>query len=249
MGRTAGHVPTAGGKTIQGYGSTYARHGAANLFAAMDVKSGTVLTLFTGRRRKTEFLEFMDETVLECPEGQDIQVIMDNFHISKKCDEWLAVHPVTTCGQLPGPGPRVILLSGAGRVLAASGKVGGTCGRWTSRPGGSLRTCWRLPARPGNPQVISRKRRGPPARCFRRFSAPTAALRSAAAPGIVRRKALRAREACRAKPPACRAEAAPYGARLRRSREGAAQAGPPILPSEPLSFRAFEARRRLPFTG
>jgi transposase len=91
--RSVGYARTSGGKTLLGYGHTYVRHGTVNLFAALNVKTGNVLPLFTERKRRKEFLEFMDTIVLEYPKDQEIHVIMDNYCIHKKCDEWLAAHP------------------------------------------------------------------------------------------------------------------------------------------------------------
>jgi transposase len=63
------------------------------MFAALEVKTGNVLTLLTERKRRTKFLEFMDMTVLQYPEDQPVHVIMDNCYIHKNCNEWLGPHP------------------------------------------------------------------------------------------------------------------------------------------------------------
>jgi transposase len=70
-----------------------ARHGAVNLFAALEVATGKVFTSFTELKRRIEFLEFMDKIAAKTPDGLKVHVIMDNYCIHKKCDEWLAEHP------------------------------------------------------------------------------------------------------------------------------------------------------------
>jgi hypothetical protein len=54
--RSTGYAKTSSGKTALGHGSTYARHGALNLFTALNVRTGTVETLLTERKRRIEFL-------------------------------------------------------------------------------------------------------------------------------------------------------------------------------------------------
>lgn len=91
--RRRGYVKASSGKIVRGYKSTYRRHGTLNLFAALEIATGIVRTGFTNRKRRVEFLEFMDETVAGFNPDQELHVILDNYGIHKKNDEWLKKHP------------------------------------------------------------------------------------------------------------------------------------------------------------
>jgi transposase len=91
--RKTGYVETDNGKIVRAYKSTYKRHGTLNLFAALQVATGEVKTAFTPRKRREEFLQFMDQIVEETLSEQELHVILDNYCTHKKCDAWLAQHP------------------------------------------------------------------------------------------------------------------------------------------------------------
>ena len=91
--RKTGYVETDNGKIVRAYKSTYKRHGTLNLFAALRVATGEVKTAFTQRKRREEFLQFMDQIVEETLSEQELHVILDNDCTHKKCDAWLARHP------------------------------------------------------------------------------------------------------------------------------------------------------------
>ena len=91
--RKTGYVETDNGKIVRAYQSTYKRHGTLNLFAALRVATGEVKTAFTPRKRREEFLQFMDPIVEETASEQELHVIWDNYGTHKKCDAWLAQHP------------------------------------------------------------------------------------------------------------------------------------------------------------
>ena len=91
--RKTGYVETDNGKIVRGFKSTYKRHGTLNLFAALNVATGAVHTQTTARKRRIEFLEFMDRVLADLPAGQELHVILDNYCIHKKNDAWLARHP------------------------------------------------------------------------------------------------------------------------------------------------------------
>src|ERR1035438_3269693 len=91
--RKTGYVETDSGKIVGAYKSTYKRHGTLNLFAALRVATGEVKTAFTQRKRREEFLQFMDQIVEETLSEQELHVILDNYCTHKKCDAWLAQHP------------------------------------------------------------------------------------------------------------------------------------------------------------
>ena len=91
--RKIGYVETENGKIVRAYKSTYKRHGTLNLFAALEVATGEVKTAITQRKRREEFLQFMDQIVAETSSEQELHVILDNYCTHKKCDAWLTKHP------------------------------------------------------------------------------------------------------------------------------------------------------------
>ena len=91
--RATGYVESDNGKIVRGFKSTYKRHGTLNLFAALQVATGHVQPATTTRKRREEFLRFMDAVVAETLANQEVHVILDNYCTHKKCDAWLAQHP------------------------------------------------------------------------------------------------------------------------------------------------------------
>src|SRR5206468_10012690 len=91
--RKTGYVETNSGKIVRGFKSTYKRHGTLNLFAALEVATGAIHTQITGRKRRVEFLAFMDQLMAETPADKEVHVILDNYSIHKKNDPWLVAHP------------------------------------------------------------------------------------------------------------------------------------------------------------
>ena len=94
--RKTGYVLTDSGKVVRGFKSTYKRHGTLNLFAALDVTKGVVTAKTTDQKKRVDFLAFMDDIVAEIPEDKEIHVILDNYCIHKRCDEWLSNHTNVT---------------------------------------------------------------------------------------------------------------------------------------------------------
>ena len=88
---------------VRGYQSTYKRHRTSNLSAALQVSTGRVHTAITERKRRQEFLQFMDQVargrladwrvVAECSTDQELHAILDSYGTHKKCDAWLLRHP------------------------------------------------------------------------------------------------------------------------------------------------------------
>lgn len=91
--RTTGYVQTSSGKIVRGLKSTYKRHGTINLFAALDVATGTIQSKTTVTKKRPDFQAFMDEVIATVPDGKDIHVILDNYCTHKKNGEWLKQHP------------------------------------------------------------------------------------------------------------------------------------------------------------
>jgi transposase len=81
-------LPT--GKALSGFGHNYQRHGTTTLFAALEVATGLVKGGHYRRRRRIEFLHFMNRLVAEYPD-RELHVILDNLNTHKpKEDRWLA---------------------------------------------------------------------------------------------------------------------------------------------------------------
>ncbi len=65
------------------------------LFAALDVKTGTVIGELHRRHRSVEFEKFLKRIDAETPDGLDIHLILDNYstHKSPRTRRWLVRHP------------------------------------------------------------------------------------------------------------------------------------------------------------
>jgi transposase len=91
--RAQGWLRLPNGKALTGANHEYRRHGTSTLFAALNVATGQVKAGHYGRRRRREFLDFMNEIVAEHPD-EEIHVIMDNLSTHKpKRDHWIKRHP------------------------------------------------------------------------------------------------------------------------------------------------------------
>jgi transposase len=73
----------------------YKRNGTTSLFAALNVKAGTVIGICMPRHRATEFRRFLDEVERNVPTDLDIHVIMDNYgtHKTQLIRNWFAKRP------------------------------------------------------------------------------------------------------------------------------------------------------------
>lgn len=73
----------------------YKRHGTTSLFAALDVKAGTIIGKCMPRHRAAEFRCFLDTVEKNLPADLDIHVIMDNAssHKTKLINDWFAKRP------------------------------------------------------------------------------------------------------------------------------------------------------------
>jgi transposase len=91
--RAQGYLRLPDGKAVNGFSHCYKRHGTSTLFAALDIMTGQVQTGHYARRRRREFLDFMNDVVAKHP-GKEIHVILDNLNTHKpKQDRWLKTHP------------------------------------------------------------------------------------------------------------------------------------------------------------
>lgn len=103
------------GKIFGALRFTYKRNGTLNLFAALEIASGSVSAKTIDRKTRNDFLAFMDEVVSDHMD-MDVHVILDNYCTHKRCDEWLKAHPRVhfhypphVC-QLDEPGRDLVLL-------------------------------------------------------------------------------------------------------------------------------------------
>lgn len=73
----------------------YVRGGTTNLYAALDVASGHVITDMADRHRATEFRQFLNLINRSVPEGLDVHLIVDNVstHKTPEIHRWLLRHP------------------------------------------------------------------------------------------------------------------------------------------------------------
>jgi transposase len=91
--RAQGYLRLPDGRAVNGFSHCYKRHGTTTLFAALDVATGQVITGHYGRRRRREFLDFMNDVVAGNA-GKQIHVVLDNLNPHKpKRDRWLRMHP------------------------------------------------------------------------------------------------------------------------------------------------------------
>jgi transposase len=73
----------------------YIRHGTTNLYAALDLASGQVISEMTPRHRAEEFRRFLNQIDASVPEGLDVHVVLDNSstHKTPSIQRWLVRHP------------------------------------------------------------------------------------------------------------------------------------------------------------
>jgi hypothetical protein len=99
--RAQGWLKLPNGKALTGFQHDYKRHGTTTLFAALEVATGLVKGDHYKRRRRTEFLDFMNGIVAEHP-GREIHVILDNRPEpaspvpASSANTWMTSSPPTT---------------------------------------------------------------------------------------------------------------------------------------------------------
>ena len=91
--RAQGWLRLPNGKALRGHTHEYKRHGTTTLFAALEVHKGIVHAGHYRRKRRREFLDFMNGILAHYPDTE-LHVVLDNFVTHKpKHDRWLARHP------------------------------------------------------------------------------------------------------------------------------------------------------------
>jgi transposase len=99
LDRTAPILPLLPG-TPQRQTHDYTRHGTTNLYAALDVASGKVISQMTPRHRAIEFKRFLAHVDRAVPAELELHVICDNSstHKTPGIQRWLLAHPrACTC--------------------------------------------------------------------------------------------------------------------------------------------------------
>jgi transposase len=91
--RAQGYLRLPNGRAMIGQSHDYKRNGTTTLFAALNVGTGEVTGRHYKRRRRLEFLDFMNRMVKQY-QGKEIHVVLENLSTDKpKRDLWLARHP------------------------------------------------------------------------------------------------------------------------------------------------------------
>ncbi len=91
--RAQGYLRLPNGRALTGFSHHYKRNGTTTLFAAVEAATGLVCAGHYTRRRRREFLDFMNDLVAQYPSSQEIYVVLDNLNTQKpKHDRWLARH-------------------------------------------------------------------------------------------------------------------------------------------------------------
>ena len=73
----------------------YKRNGISNLYAALNVASGKVITKMTNAHRAIEFIEFLEIIDKNVPKELGVHVVLDNYaaHKTESVRTWLLAHP------------------------------------------------------------------------------------------------------------------------------------------------------------
>ena len=95
LSRSTGFVKTKNGKVISAIKSTYKRNGTQNLFEALEIANGFIHAKATKTKKRVDFLAFLDDVLggIVCDDDTEIHVVLDNYCIHKRSNEWLDAHP------------------------------------------------------------------------------------------------------------------------------------------------------------
>ena len=84
--RAQGWLKMPDGRSLTGFAHEYKRHGTTNLFAALNVATGRIKAECFSRKRRDEFLQFLDKVVAEYPD-QQLHLILDNLSVHKLAED------------------------------------------------------------------------------------------------------------------------------------------------------------------
>jgi transposase len=92
--RAQGYIRLPNGRAVSGFAHEYERHATTTLFAALETATGLVKAGHCKRRRRREFLDFMNGIIASDGDDREIHVILDNLNTHKPAnDPWLKSHP------------------------------------------------------------------------------------------------------------------------------------------------------------
>src|SRR5918995_2919246 len=91
--RTQPPLPLRTGRAVR-HTHDYRRHGVLDLFAALEVATGTVTHRFSSSHTAADFLRFMKKVARAYPD-QELHVVLDNSstHNTEAIGAWLRAHP------------------------------------------------------------------------------------------------------------------------------------------------------------
>jgi transposase len=92
--RAQGWLRLPNGRALTGFSHEYRRHGTTTLFAALETATGRVHGGHYKRKRRDEFLDFLDHLVAQHP-GKELHLILDNLSTHQMPPEhpWRRRHP------------------------------------------------------------------------------------------------------------------------------------------------------------
>jgi hypothetical protein len=104
--RAQGYLKLPNGRALTGQSHDYKRHGTTTLFAALEVATGKIIATHSKRRRRVEFLDFMDGVTAAFPSA--------SRHSGQP------QHPQEERAMAQGPSQRAISFHADKRLLAQS---------------------------------------------------------------------------------------------------------------------------------
>src|SRR2546425_2534792 len=118
--RAQGYLKLPNGRALTGQSHDYKRHGTTTLFAALEVATGKIIATHSKRRRRVEFLDFMDSITSAFPGRKASRHPRQPQHPQEK--RALAQGP-PECAISFHADKRVLAQSGRGVVLDLAGAV------------------------------------------------------------------------------------------------------------------------------
>jgi hypothetical protein len=95
--RAQGWLGLPNGKALNGFSHGYKRHGTTTLFAAFDIVTGQVMAGHYTRRRRREFLDFLNE-IVNAYANREIHVVLDNLNTHSSWPVWACHGKVESSG-------------------------------------------------------------------------------------------------------------------------------------------------------
>lgn len=93
LSRIVGVAKNKDSATRRVYKSIFWRNGTLNLFGALEIATGQIHGKCIKYNKRSDFLLFMNDLQNNSGRTSIYRVILDNYCIPKRCDEWLKTHP------------------------------------------------------------------------------------------------------------------------------------------------------------